>query len=173
MILCSFQTGFQICSPDDLKWPAPSPQRSAPLKGGMGHAKPHGSSVRHFVSFWQKEFTFISWLGVALTGNPIIYWFCLMLHTEKYILTVKNLKTVYAEWDHLAKLNAVNESSNITCGSILVLSFIFIFLFFFVLKWLAITHYLSRIQKFKSLFVSFKGISLNDEGQWQGQRYIK
>ena len=27
------QINFQICSPDNLKWPVPSPKKSAPLKG--------------------------------------------------------------------------------------------------------------------------------------------
>ena len=40
--LCSFQIDFQVCSIDDLKWPVPSPQKSASLKWGrdMGHSKP-------------------------------------------------------------------------------------------------------------------------------------
>lgn len=41
MILHSFHIDFQIFSPDDLKWPIPSPQKSAPFKGN-GTRKAYG-----------------------------------------------------------------------------------------------------------------------------------
>ena len=104
---------FQVCSPNALKWPVPSPQKSAPSQGGMGHAKSPGSFVRHFVFVFYIA-KGISWLYVTLMGRPITRnfwsqkrfivqegylrinaqpccWFCRFKLSRWYYLRVKSL----------------------------------------------------------------------------------
>lgn len=74
MILCSFQTDFQICTPDDLKWPSP-PRKNRPHWGGKGRSKASWEYRPLSCLFWQKEFAFISWLGVNFRyGQPNNIW---------------------------------------------------------------------------------------------------
>lgn len=63
--MCSLQIDFQICLPDDdLKWPVPSLQISAPLKGEWDTQRPLGV-LSAILSFFDVErmLLLIYWLG--------------------------------------------------------------------------------------------------------------
>ena len=40
----------------------PPPPQNRPIEGGMGHAKPSGSSVRHFVFFGRRWKVTFDWV---------------------------------------------------------------------------------------------------------------
>ena len=65
---------FQVCSPDALKWPVPSPQKLAPSQGEWETRSLLGVSSAIFYFFDIAKG--ISWLGVTLMGSPITRNFC-------------------------------------------------------------------------------------------------
>ena len=67
---------FQICSPDDLKWPIPSLQNLVPLKGEWDTQSLLGvlSAILSFFDIpvhVERMLPLIFWLGVSLRGSPI------------------------------------------------------------------------------------------------------
>ena len=68
------QINFQICQIDDLKWPGPSPQKSAPLKGewdtqsllGFAACRDSNLSCLHTVFTWIDAAAFISFFAIRL-----------------------------------------------------------------------------------------------------------